>query len=172
MKRICLALLCGFLGILLTAVAIPSQVTGQAEISTEKLVNTLRLLNTEEYSYRHETGRFASREKLLTFLQTKGLLSQSPTDLAKPRPRFISPEEMSTSLQTKRPLSESPIDLENPKPYELTITTSSDGMQYQITLKRPSDMNDKNTWCRTAAFSDDAGLIFLGSVIDCEASAR
>jgi hypothetical protein len=35
MKRICLALLCGFLGILVTAVAIPSQVTGQAEIPTE-----------------------------------------------------------------------------------------------------------------------------------------
>jgi hypothetical protein len=76
---------------------------------------------------------------------------------------------MSTSLQTKE---HSPINLENPKPYELTITTSADGMHYQITLKRPSDMKDKNTWCRTAAFSDDAGLIFLGSVIDCEASSR
>jgi|SRR5580704_7978888 hypothetical protein len=172
MKRICLALLCGFLGILVTAVAIPPQVNGQAEIFTEKLVNTLRFLNTEEVSYRHETGRFASREELLTFLRTKGLLSQSPTDFAKPTRRFITREEMSTSLQTKRPLSESPIDLENPKPYELTITISSDGMHYQITLKRPSDMNDKNRWCRTAAFSDDAGLIFLGSVIDCEPSPR
>jgi len=170
MKRICPALLCGFLGILVTAVAIPSQVTGQAEISTGKLVNTLRLLNTEEYSYRHETGRFASREELLTFLRTKGLLSQSPTDLAKPAPRFVSQEEMSTSLHTKRPLSESPIDLENPKPYELTITTSSDGMHYQITLKPPFDMNDKSTWCRTAAFSDDAGVIFLGAAIDCKTS--
>ena len=166
MKRICFALLCGFLGILVTAVAIPSQVTGQAEISTEKLVTTLRLINTEEYSYRHETGRFATREELLTFLRTKGLLSQSPTERAKPTPRFASMEE------TKGPSSESPLDLENPKPYGLTITTSSDGMHYQITLKRPSDMNDKNTWCRTAAFSDDAGLIFLGSVIDGEASAR
>ena len=172
MKRICLALLCGLLGILVTAVAIPSQVTGQAEIPTEKLVNALRLLNTEEYSYRHETGRFASRDELLTFLRTKGLLSQSPTDLAKPKARFVFREEMSTSLPTNKPLSDSPIDLENPKPYELRVTTSSDGMHYQITLKRLSDMNDKNSWCRTAAFSDDAGLIFLGSVIDCEASAR
>jgi hypothetical protein len=166
MKRICLALLCGSLGILVTAVAIPSQVTGQAEIPTEKLVSTLRFLNTEEYLYRHESGRFASRDELLTFLRTKGLLSQSPTALAKPTPRFASQEE------TKGPSSESPLDLENPQPYELTITTSSDGMHYQITLKRPSDMNDKNTWCRTAAFSDDAGLIFLGSVIDCKASDR
>jgi hypothetical protein len=165
MKRICLVLLCGSLGILLTTEAIPSQVTGQAEIPTGKLVNTLRLLNTEEYSYRYETGRFASREELLTFLRAKGLLSQ-PVKLAKPSQLFASQEE------TKAPLSESPLDLENPKPYELTITTSSDGMHYQITLKRPSDMKDKNTWCKTAAFSDDAGLIFLGSVIDCESSAR
>jgi len=39
---------------------------------------------------------------------------------------------------------------------------------YQITLKRPSDMNDKSTWCKTAAFSDDAGVIFLGAAIDCK----
>jgi hypothetical protein len=169
MKRICLALLCGLLGILVTARAIPQE-TVQSDIATEKLVNTLRLLNTEEYSYRHETGRFAAREEMLTFLRTKGLLSQTPTDLSNPpRPRFFSQQEVSTSLQTKEP---SPINLENPRPYELTITTSSDGMHYQITLKRPSDMNDKNTWCRTAAFSDDAGLIFLGSVIDCEAPSR
>jgi len=172
MKRSSVALLCGFLGTLATAVTIPSQVTGQAEIPTEKLVYALRLLNTEEYSYRHETGRFASRDELLTFLRTKGLLSESPTDLAKPKARFVFREEMSTSLPTNKPLSDSPIDLENPKPYELRVTTSLDGMHYQITLKRLSDMNDKNSWCRTAAFSDDAGLIFLGSVIDCEASAR
>ena len=172
MKRICLALLCGLLGIVVTAVAIPSQLTGQAEFPGEKLVTTLRLLDTAEYSYRHATGRFASREELFTFLRTKGLLSQSPTDPAKLTPRFVSQDGMSTSLQTKSPLRESPIDLENPKPYELTITTSPDGMHYQITLKQPSDMNDKSTWCRTATFSDDAGLIFLGSVIDCEASPR
>ena len=172
MKRSSLALLCGLLAILVTAAAIPPLVNGQAEIPTEKLVNALRLLNTQEYLYRHETGRFASRDELLTFLRTKGLLSQSPTDLAKPKARFVSRQEMSTSLQTNKPLRDSPIDLENPKPYELRITTSLDGMHYQITLKRPSDMNDKNSWCRTAAFSDDAGLIFLGSVIDCEASAR
>jgi hypothetical protein len=120
MQSSSVALLCGFLGTLVTAVTIPSQVTGQAEIPTEKLVYALRLLNTEEYSYRHETGRFASRDELLTFLRTKGLLSQSPADLAKPKARFVSREEMSTSLQTKKPSSESPIDFENPKPYELT----------------------------------------------------
>jgi len=166
MRRICLALLCASPGILLTAVAIPSQVTVQAEIPTGKLVSTLRHLNTEEYSYRHQTGRFASKEELLTSLRAKGLSSRISTDLVKPSQKFASQE------QTKGPVSDSPLNLENPKPYELTITTSADGMHYQITLKRPSDMNDKDTRCRTAAFSDDAGLIFLGSVIDCEAPAR
>jgi hypothetical protein len=141
MKRICLVF-CAFLGVLATGSAIPSQVSGPDEVSNAKLVNALRLLNTQEYVYRQEIGRFASREEMLTFLRTKGMLSRSP------------------------------IDLENPQPYELVVTTSPDGMHYQITLKRPSDMNDKGTWCKTAAFSDDAGVIFLGSALDCAASAR
>ncbi|MGB7466346.1 MAG: hypothetical protein WBW14_25890, partial [Candidatus Acidiferrum sp.] len=64
------------------------------------------------------------------------------------------------------------IDLENPKPYELEITTSRGGEHYQITLKRTSDMNDKNTWCKPTAFSDDAGVIFLGAALDCDASVK
>jgi hypothetical protein len=55
---------------------------------------------------------------------------------------------------------------------ELAITTRPDEMNYQITLKRASDMNDKNMRCKTAAFSDDAGVMFLDSAIDCEASVR
>jgi transposase len=54
-------------------------------------------------------------------------------------------------LRRKNLLSKSPTDLESPKPYELAIGTSPDGMHYQITLKRPSDMNDKATWYKTAA---------------------
>jgi hypothetical protein len=141
MKRTCLVL-CAFLGVLATGSAIPSQVSGPDEVSNAKLVNALRLLNTQEYVYRQEIGRFASREEMLTFLRTKGILSGSP------------------------------IDLENPQPYELVVTTSPDGKHYQITLKRPSDMNDKGTWCKTAAFSDDAAVIFLGAALDCAASAR
>jgi hypothetical protein len=128
--------------VLATGSAISSQVSGPDEVSNTKLLNALRLLNTQEYVYRQEIGRFASREEMLTFLRTKGILSRSP------------------------------IDLENPQPYELVVTTSPDGMHYQIMLKRPSDMNDKSTWCKTAAFSDDAGVIFLGSALDCAASAR
>jgi hypothetical protein len=67
MMRNFLALLSGLLGVVVAAVAIPRRVNGQAEIPTEKLVIALRLLNTEEYSYRNETGRFASLEEMLTF---------------------------------------------------------------------------------------------------------
>jgi hypothetical protein len=76
-----------------------------------------------------------------------------------------------TFLRKRNLLSKSPIYLESPKRYELAISTSPDGLHYQITLKRPSDVNDKTTWCKTAAFSDDAGLIFLGAAIDCKTSA-
>ena len=75
-------------------------------------------------------------------------------------------------LRQKGFLSKSPVDLENPSPYELAKTTTLDGMHYQITLQRPSDMNEKSTWCKTAAFSDEKGVIFLGQAIDCEAAPR
>jgi hypothetical protein len=139
MEKAFLGLFCGLAGILVAGVAIPRQLNVQTEIPTEKLVGVLRTLNTAEYSYRGETGRFADRDEMLAFLRKKGDWSRSP------------------------------IDLENPNPYELAITTSQDGTHYQITLKRASDMNDKSTWCKPAAFSDDIGVIFLGSALGCEA---
>jgi hypothetical protein len=138
MKKIGLLLFGILLGVVVLAQTIPRQVGG-SEISTGKLVNTLRLLNTNEYSYQHENHQFADRDQMLAFLRQKDLLSKSP------------------------------VDLENPNPYELAITTTSDGMHYQITI-RPSDMNDKSTWCKIAAFSDEKGVIFLGQATGCEAA--
>ena len=142
MKKISLMFVSILLGVALLGEADARQASGQPEITTGKLVNALRLLNTHEYSYKNENGRFADRDQVLSYLRQKGLLSKSP------------------------------VDLENPKPYELAITISSDGMHYQIALQRPSDMNDKSTWCKTAAFSDEKGVIFLGQAIDCEAAPR
>jgi len=142
MKKISLMFVCILLGVVLLGEANARQTSGQPEITTGKLVNALRLLNTHEYSYKNENGRFADRDQMLSYLRQKELLSRSQ------------------------------IDLENPKPYELAITISSDGMHYQIALQRPSDMNDKSTWCKTAAFSDEKGVIFLGQAIDCEAAPR
>jgi hypothetical protein len=142
MKKISLMFVGILLGVVLLGEANARQTSGQPEITTGKLVNALRLLNTHEYSYKNENGRFADRDQMLSYLRQKELLSRSQ------------------------------IDLENPKPYELAITISSDGMHYQIALQRPSDMNDKSTWCKTAAFSDEKGVIFLGQAIDCEAAPR
>ena len=142
MKKTSLMLFVVLLGAVLFGESTPRQVSTQPEIPTEKLVNAIRLLNTHEVSYKHENGRYADRDQMLAFLRQKGLLSKSP------------------------------IDLENPTPYELAITTASDGTHYQITLQRLSDMNDKGTWCKRAAFSDEKGVIFLGQAIDCEAAPR
>lgn len=142
MKRIPFAFLSVLLTVLATGLVSFSQVNGQTEITTEKIVGALRTMNTFEVMYRGQTGRFAGREELLTFLRQKGVLSKVA------------------------------VDLENPKPYELAITTSQDGKHYQISLKRHYDANDKSTGCKAAAFTDDAGVIFLGSALDCEASTR
>jgi hypothetical protein len=102
----------------------------------------MRLLNTQQVSYLEENHRFATQDELLVFLRQRHLLSKSP------------------------------LDLENPGPYQVQITTNPDATHYQITIQRPPDSSDKSTWCRTAAFSDDGGLIFLGQVIDCPSAPR
>jgi len=139
MTKVTLALFCSLLGILATGVASPPQVNGQIGIPVENLVGVLRTLNTAEVVYQRETGRFAYREEMLTFLRKEGTI-----------------------------VSHFPIDLENPKPYELAITTSPDGMHYQVTLKRPYDPSDKNSGCRAAVFTDEAGVIFIASALGCE----
>jgi hypothetical protein len=143
MKRVTLALFSGFLVIVFAGVAISPKVNGQTEVSTEELLGVIRTINTAEVSYADEFGRYASREEMLAFLR-------------KPHASLMP----------------SPIDFRIPKLYELALNTSPDGKHYQITLKGPSDMNDKSTWCKTAAFSDEAGVIFLGSAIDCESPTR
>ncbi len=107
------------------------------ELGRRQLVETLRFLNTQEFTYFHENQKFATAEELLSFLQEKG----------KGSPVGLSPEKL--------------------EPCVLTITTAQNGQHYQISLQRPSDMHDKGTWCKPAAFSDDRGIIFLGLALDC-----
>ncbi len=109
---------------------------------TDVLLGAVRTMNTFEVMYSSENGRYASREELLAFLEQKGVL-----------------------LKIK-------MNLRDPEPYQLTVTTSNDGKHYQIGLKRLADPNEKGTRCKTAVFSDDAGVIFIGSALDCEAAAQ
>lgn len=128
------------LGLLLVTGAVRSQANTQTEISLDKLVNTLRILNTEEVMYLKETGRFAAKEEMLSFLKKKDYLKSVP------------------------------IDLENPRVVELGITVSLDGTHYQLGIKQPFDQHDMTTHCKMAAFSDDSGVIYLGAALGCEES--
>jgi hypothetical protein len=116
------------------------KVGGDPEIPTTKLVTTMRLLTIEQMNYLDENHRFANHHELLAFLRQTHCLGKSP------------------------------LDLENPAPYQVQISTNPDATHYQITIQRHTDSNDKSTWCRTAAFSDDGGLIFLGQAVDCPAA--
>ena len=84
MKRVSFAMFCGLLIILATGVVIFPQANAQTEVATEKLVVTLRLLNTSEYSYRGENGRFANWEELLAFLQLTSRI-RNRTNLKSPQ---------------------------------------------------------------------------------------
>lgn len=123
---------------LMGSAAQQQEVGGESEIPTAKLVNTMRILNTEEVTYSSTNHRFASREELLAFLRQENVLGKSP------------------------------LDLDNPAPYQVQITTNPDATHFQISI-RP-DFNDKSTSCRTAVFSDDSGIIFLGQAIGCAAA--
>ena len=63
MKKINLMFVCILLGVVLHGEAKARQASGQPEITTGKLVNALRLLNTHEYSYKNENSRFADRDQ-------------------------------------------------------------------------------------------------------------
>jgi hypothetical protein len=61
MKRICIAtLFCCLLGFLLATTTIPSQLDLKPEVPAKSVVNTLRLLNTPEYSYHEEARQLAT----------------------------------------------------------------------------------------------------------------
>jgi hypothetical protein len=139
MLRISLALFCGLLALVVTGtVVVGRQEKEPPKNGSEALVGALRILNTWEVAHFLESGRFAAREEMLAFLKEKNSLEGSP------------------------------INLEDPKPYELSITTTSDGQHYQIELLRSSDTHDRSTWCQTAGFSDERGVIYLGQALGCE----
>ena len=118
-----------------------TQETGvEGGIPTAKLLTSMRVLNTAQVSYEYENHRYASQDELVAFLRQKNLLVKSP------------------------------LNLENPALYQVQVTTNPSATHYQISIQRPADVNDKSTWCRTAAFSNDAGVIYLGQAIDCPAA--
>ena len=117
------------------------------EISSEKLVNWMRAVNTLQVEFKMANHKYANGEELLAFAKTA-----KPTGSAVLVAKELTPSAMA--------------------PYTLQVTTSTDGAHYLATILRLSDMHDKATWCKTAAFSNDSGLIYLGQNIGCSGVAN
>lgn len=62
--------------------------------------------------------------------------------------------------------------LEHLQSFQLSVTTSSDGAHYQISLTPLQDNANKEGWCDKAGFTDERGLIFLGTGLGCEAKQK
>jgi hypothetical protein len=58
--------------------------------------------------------------------------------------------------------------LENLQSFQLSVSTSSDGAHYQISVTPLLDDANKESWCDKAGFTDERGVIFLGEGLDCE----
>ncbi len=109
----------------------------QPELKTDKLVGWMRTIITLEVQFQHENHRYATDEELVSYARTK----------IPPFAKEIAPSSMA--------------------PYTLQITTSAKADHFHAAILRPSDMHDQATWCKTAVFGGDAGLIYLGQNIDC-----
>jgi len=102
-----------------------------------KRLGVLRTLNTLEYNYKEQYGRFGDRDQLLMFFRKSGA-------------------------------TEGAGRLEHLQPFELSVTTSPDGAHYQISLTPTQNDANKEVWCDKAGFTDERGLIFLGTALGCE----
>jgi hypothetical protein len=113
----------------------------EKEISPEKLVNLMRSVNTLQAEFKDAYHKFATTDELLAAAKTQKLNRV-----------LVFATELTPSVMF---------------PYTLQVTPSEDGAHYQATIKRPTEMHNKATWCKTAVFSDDSGLIYLGQNIGC-----
>ncbi len=123
---------------LMLLIALVAVSAGEKEVSTDKLVNWMREINTRQAEFQMANKKYADAAQLRAFAQER----QHPVLTTELAPSALAP-------------------------YTLEINVSADGAHYLATIKRPSDMKDKSTWCKTAVFSDDSGLIYVGKNIGC-----
>ena len=134
------SLSCAVLGLIFTLAATNTREEDKSEAISKRLV-MLRTLNTLEYNYQEQYGRFGDREQLLAYFRQSGA-------------------------------TEGADRLEHLQSFQLSVTTSSDGAHYQISLTPLLDNGNKEGWCDKAGFTDERGLIFLGVGLDCEVTRK
>ena len=125
--------------LLIAARAEKRQPQNQREIDREKAINAVRAINTAEYEYRTDHGRFGSWFEVSTF----------------GRPTPGTPEMTLSQLRIMPGAEITP-------GYRLTLLVSEDGTAYSVSLH---DM--KTHGCGLSFFSDQSGLIYQGTIIDC-----
>lgn len=109
----------------------------EKEVKPGTVVAWMRSVNTREAEFRMANHRFATADELGEFMKSE--------------------KNAQDAVFVANAIS----------PYTLQITTTGDGSHYIATIKWTSNMNDKATWCRTAAFSDESAVIYLGQSIGC-----
>jgi len=114
----------------------------KTELEQPKVIAWMRAVNTREAEFNMANHRFANADELRAFVS--------------------STKKASTGAFIPKDIA----------PYLLQVTTSGDGSHYLATIKSPSDMNDKSTWCQTAAFSDETGIIYVGQSIGCSGADK
>jgi hypothetical protein len=115
--------------------------------SIDKAIEVIRAINAAEYDYRNAHGRFGSWCAVyVAGWRTLGSLGL--------RTRGENP------VQTWRDLSIA--DAEVIPGYRLTLLVADDGTAYSVSLH---DMGTHG--CGPSVFSDQSGLIYQGTIIDC-----
>src|SRR5580704_18681333 len=80
MKKSLVSLICGLFSLTM-GLGVSSRQGPNVDSAAAKLIETVRLINTEEISYRHDVGRYASREEMLGYLRDHDYLKRAPIDL-------------------------------------------------------------------------------------------
>ncbi|HXW56299.1 MAG TPA: hypothetical protein VEJ67_11155 [Candidatus Cybelea sp.] len=117
-----------------------AQMPTPEEIEHQNAVEAVRIINTAEYDYRTDHGRFGSWNDVYA--------SGVVTNLLRTWPKV-------------KDLSISSSDEIIPG-YRLTLLVGGDGNAYSVSLHEM-----KSHGCGFSVFSDQAGLIYQGTVIDC-----
>jgi hypothetical protein len=138
--------------LLVAARAQKPQEPDQAQIDRDRAIQVVRVINAAEYEYRIDHGRFGSWYEVHTG-GVRGLLVPS-----RQLPQQL---QLTNPSQTFRDLSIAP-GTEVIPGYRLTLIVAGEGMTYSISLH---DM--KSHGCGLSIFSDQSGLIYEGTIIDC-----
>jgi hypothetical protein len=129
--------------VLVAARAQEPQPPNQTEIDREKAINAVRAINAAEYDYRTDHGHFGSWHEVSVF----GRLAPGPPEMTPARIILAGTEVIPG--------------------YRLTLLVADDGATYSVSLH---DM--KTHGCGLSFFSDQSGLIYQGTIIDCCPSSK